>query len=75
MYFCTVTTSDMVGPVIIFIALPSLVSNLFSEPYLHFAFRDIIERVADVMKMYCFIHVAEAFAVRTFAVQVTLSHC
>lgn len=28
-------------------------------------FRDIIQRVADVMKMYGFIHVAEAFAVRT----------
>lgn len=35
--------------------------------------REIIQRVADVMKMYSFIHVAEAYAVRIFAMEVTLS--
>ncbi|XP_070773241.1 multidrug and toxin extrusion protein 1-like [Enoplosus armatus] len=30
--------------------------------YIFTAEKDIIQRVADVMKMYCFIHVAEAFA-------------
>lgn len=43
---------------------------LFLYLYLHFAFRDIIQRVADVMKIYAFIHVAEAFAVRAFATKV-----
>lgn len=45
----------------------------FSNLYLHFALRDIIQRVADVIKIYAFLHVTEALAVRTFAVQVTLA--
>lgn len=44
-------------------ALTIFFAILFSGLYLHFAFRDIIQRVADVMKIYCFLHVAEAIAV------------
>lgn len=44
---------------------PIFVGFSFLYPYLHFSSRDTIERVADIMQIYGFIHVAEAFAVRT----------
>lgn len=37
--------------------------------YLLLYFRDIIQRVANIMKIYSFIHVAETIAVRSFPVQ------
>lgn len=55
-------------------------SKIYFNEFLHspvdvfaFAFRDIIQRVADVMKMYGFVHVAESFAVRPFFMLVALS--
>lgn len=38
-----------------------------------FPFSEIVERVADVMEMYSFIHIADAFAVRPFTIPATSS--